>query len=462
MQEKKIETIKRVYFIGIGGIGMSALARYFHSKGIAVSGYDKTETALTKALVNEGIPVHYEDNPERAPRDADWIVFTPAIPADHQELNNYKTGGYPVMKRSEVLQKITESSFNICVAGTHGKTTTTTMIAHLLRDSGYGCNAFLGGISANYDTNFWSSEKDVCVIEADEYDRSFLKLSPDIAVVTAIDPDHLDIYGSAEQVRQAFADFAQRLKRGGLLIRKLGIGRELKAERMWQYSLQNDSANIYAANIKIQDGGYVFDVVLPAQLIEGLQLNMGGMHNIENMVAAIAVAGSLNIDPEKIRTAVASFKGVKRRFEYIIKEKNLVFIDDYAHHPEELKALINSVKTLFPQKKCTLIFQPHLYSRTKDFAQDFAAVLSTVNRTVLLPVYPAREQPIPGVESNTIAELMEGADPVLMTKEALLKWVEDDFSKNREQEFGEVIITAGAGDIDKMVAPVKDRLLNRK
>ncbi|MGJ7033929.1 UDP-N-acetylmuramate--L-alanine ligase [Niabella hirudinis] len=462
MQEKKIEAIKRVYFIGIGGIGMSALARYFHSKGIEVSGYDKTETALTKALTHEGIPVHYEDNPELAPKDADWVVFTPAIPADHKELNDYKAAGYPVMKRSEVLQKITESSFNICVAGTHGKTTTTTMIAHLLRDSGYGCNAFLGGISANYNTNFWSSEKDVCVIEADEYDRSFLKLSPDIAVVTAIDPDHLDIYGTAEQVRQAFADFAKRLKRGGLLIRKLGIGRELKAERMWQYSLQNDGANIYAANIKVRDGGYVFDAVLPAQLIEGLQLNMGGMHNVENMVAAIAVAGSLNIAQDKIKTAVASFKGVKRRFEYIIKEKDLVFIDDYAHHPEELRALINSVKTLFPQKKCTLIFQPHLYSRTKDFAQDFAAVLSMVNKAVLLPVYPAREQPIPGIESNTIADLMDGADPVLMTKEQLLKWIEDDFSKNREKEFGEVIITAGAGDIDKLVAPVKDRLLNKK
>ncbi|WP_018628009.1 UDP-N-acetylmuramate--L-alanine ligase [Niabella aurantiaca] len=462
MQEKTIGDLKRIYFIGIGGIGMSALARYFYSRGVAVSGYDKTETALTKALVSEGIPVHYKEDPAQVPEDVDWVVFTPAIPADHAELNAYKAKGYPVMKRSEVLQRITESSFNICVAGTHGKTTTTTMIAHLLRDSGYGCNAFLGGISANYNTNFWSSDKEVCVIEADEYDRSFLKLSPDVAVVTAIDPDHLDIYGTAENVRQAFADFTGRLKRGGLLIRKLGIGRELKAERMWQYSLQNDQANIYAANIRLNDGGYTFDLVLPSSTMEGLHLNMGGMHNIENMVAAVAVAGSLNIGPEKIKTAVASFKGVKRRFEYVIKQKDLVFVDDYAHHPEELKALINSVKTLFPQKKCTLIFQPHLYSRTKDFAQDFAAVLSMVNKAVLLPVYPAREQPIPGIESNTIADLMDGADPVLMTKEALLQWVADDFSKNREREFGEVIITAGAGDIDKLVEPIKERLLNTK
>ncbi|WP_262903578.1 UDP-N-acetylmuramate--L-alanine ligase [Niabella beijingensis] len=454
--------MKRIYFIGIGGIGMSALARYFHSRGVAVSGYDKTATALTNALTAEGIPVHYEDDPEQAPRDADWVVYTPAVPSAHRELEYYKTNDYPVMKRSEVLQQITESSFNICVAGTHGKTTTTTMIAHLLRDSGYGCNAFLGGISANYGTNFWSSERDVCVIEADEYDRSFLRLSPDIAVVTAIDPDHLDIYGTAENVRNAFAEFAQRLKRSGLLIRKLGIGRELRAEHMWQYSLQNDSANIYAVNITMSDGGYDFDLVHPSAEISGLRLNMGGMHNVENMVAAIAVAKALNIDPEKIRTAVASFKGVQRRFEYIIKQKDLVFIDDYAHHPEELKALINSVKTLFPQMKCTLIFQPHLYSRTRDFAQDFAAVLSRVNKVILLPVYPAREQPIPGIESHTIAEQMDGADPVIMTKEALLAWVSETFQKDREREFGEVIITAGAGDIDKLVEQIKERLTETK
>lgn len=255
MEAKKIADIKRIYFIGIGGIGMSAVARYFHSKGIRVSGYDKTETPLTKALVAEGIPVHYEDAVEQAPKDADWVVYTPAVPKEHTELNFYKENGYPVMKRSDVLQQITESSFNICVAGTHGKTTTTTMIAHLLRDSGYGCNAFLGGIAANYDTNFWSDANDVCVIEADEYDRSFLKLSPDIAVVTAIDPDHLDIYGTEENVRKAFAEFAQRLKPGGLLIRKLGIGKELSAARIWQYSLQNNSANAYAANIEIKGGG---------------------------------------------------------------------------------------------------------------------------------------------------------------------------------------------------------------
>ncbi|MBO9620114.1 MAG: UDP-N-acetylmuramate--L-alanine ligase [Niabella sp.] len=459
MEVKKIADIKRIYFIGIGGIGMSAVARYFHSKGVLVSGYDKTETSLTKALVAEGIPVHYEDAVALAPKDADWVVYTPAVPKDHGELNFYKDNGYPVMKRSEVLQYITESSFNICVAGTHGKTTTTTMIAHLLRDSGYGCNAFLGGIAANYNTNFWSDTNDVCVIEADEYDRSFLKLSPDIAVVTAIDPDHLDIYGTEENVRKAFAEFAQRLKPGGLLIRKLGIGKELSAARIWQYSLQNNNANAYAANIEIKSGGYVFDAVLPTQIIEGVPLHMGGMHNIENMIAAITVASSLNIDKDKIKKAVASFKGVKRRFEYIIPpaingENKPVFIDDYAHHPEELRALINGVKTLFPTRKCTLIFQPHLYSRTKDFALEFAAVLSLVDKVILLPIYPAREQPIPGIESNIIAEKMEGGNPVIMTKDELLHWVGNDFLKERE----DVIITAGAGDIDKLVGLIKSSL----
>lgn len=458
LEEKKVTELKKVYFIGIGGIGMSALARYFHSKGMEVSGYDKTETPLTRALQAEGIAVHFEDDLSKAPKDADWVVYTPAIPKEHQELNFYQEQGYPVMKRSDVLQRITESSFNICVAGTHGKTTTTTMIAHLLRDSGYGCNAFLGGISANYQTNFWSSERDVCVIEADEYDRSFLKLSPDVAVITAVDPDHLDIYGTEEAVRQAFADFSQKVKPDGLLIRKLGIGKEFKADRTWQYSLQNDAADVRAANIKMGDGGYDFDVVLPSQLLESIRLNMGGMHNVENMVAAIAVASSLNIDQDKIKAAVASFKGVKRRFEYIIRKNDLIFIDDYAHHPEELKALINSVKTLFPQRKCTLIFQPHLFSRTKDFAREFAAVLSKVDKAILLPIYPAREQPIPGIESKLIAEMMEGASPVIMTKDELLNWVGNDFLMNRDKDFGEVIITAGAGDIDKLVGEIKNRL----
>ena len=455
-----IDNIQSLYFIGIGGIGMSALARFFHTKGKNVSGYDRVETALTKALVNEGIDVHYTDDVELVPKDAGLVVYTPAVSKDHKELSFYLSNGYKVVKRSDVLQTISENSFNICIAGTHGKTTTTTMVAHILRDSGYGCNAFLGGIAANYNTNFWSSEKNVCVIEADEYDRSFLKLHPDVAVVTAIDADHLDIYGNEENVKQAYVEFSACVKEGGLLIKKFGLNRNLKASRTLSYSLQNDAADVYANNIQLKDGGYEFDVVLPDNLIQGLQLNMGGMHNVENMIAAITVAAALKIDNDKIKNAVASFKGVKRRFEYIIKKNDLIFIDDYAHHPEELKALINGVKTLFPQKKCTLIFQPHLYSRTKDFANEFASVLSFADKVILLPVYAAREHPIEDVDSNLILQKINKDAKVVMSKEELLDWLKNDFAKNRNTEFGEVLVTAGAGDIDALVNTIKE-ILNK-
>lgn len=450
--------IRVIYFIGIGGIGMSAIARYFHSKGVSVSGYDKTETALTKQLTEEGIAVHYNEDVARIPKNADYVVYTPAIPKEHEELLYYQNNNFKVVKRSEILGVITQSSFNICVAGTHGKTTTSTMVAHLLRHSGYGCNAFLGGISANYNTNFWSDANNVCVIEADEYDRSFLQLSPDVAVVTAIDADHLDIYGSEENVKAAFIDFTKKIKPDGLLLKKFALSRQMQIANTWQYSLQNESADVRAANIIIKDGGYEFDVMLPGKTIHNIRLHMGGMHNVENMVAAIAVANYLNIDADKIQAAVQAFKGVKRRFEYIVKKPGLAFIDDYAHHPQELKALISSVKTLFPQQKCTLIFQPHLYSRTKDFAQEFAEVLSLADAVILLPIYPAREQPIPGVSSEMIVNDIELKAKAVMQKEDLLAWVQHHFLKNIYREFGEVLITAGAGDIDKLVHPIKQIL----
>jgi UDP-N-acetylmuramate--alanine ligase len=410
-----LEKIKEVYLIGIGGIGMSAIAKFFHSRGVKVSGYDKTATTLTKELEESGIAVHYDENIERIPRQADLIVYTPAVPDDHRELVFYRQNGYKVVKRSDVLQIITESSFNICIAGTHGKTTITTMIAHLLRDSGFGCNAFLGGISVNYGTNFWSSETNVCVIEADEYDRSFLKLSPDMAVITAMDADHLDIYGTQESMEQAFIDFGKKIRPGGLLIRQFGLkrGKELSAgpegnaSRRLTYSLQNESADLYARNIRMSDGSYEFDMVIGKDSIENLVLNMGGMHNVENVVAAVGIASSLEIEKDKIKKAVASFKGVKRRFEYIIRNERLVFIDDYAHHPEELRALINGAKALFRQRKCTLIFQPHLYSRTRDLATGFAEVLDLADQVILLPVYPARELPIEGVNSDMILGKMK-------------------------------------------------------
>ena len=464
-----IDKMNEVYFVGIGGIGMSAIARFFHAGGVKVSGYDKTLTVLTKELEASGIAVHYSANVELIPKKVDMVVYTPAIPEEQEELVFYRANGYKVVKRSDVLQIISESSFNICIAGTHGKTTITTMVAHLLRDSGFGCNAFLGGIAVNYGTNFWSSEKNVCVIEADEYDRSFLKLSPDIAIITAMDADHLDIYGTAEAMEQAFIDFSKRVRPGGLLIRQFGLkrGKELVADQHIIYSLQNESADVYAANIRMMNGSYEFDVVMNDNILENVKLNMGGMHNVENAVAAIAVASSLGIENEKIKVAVENFRGVKRRFEYILppstrsgegKWVRPVFVDDYAHHPEELRALINSAKTLFRQRKCTVIFQPHLYTRTRDLADGFAEVLDLADEIILLPIYPARELPIEGVSSEMILKKMKNENKRVMTKEELMNWVKNDYSKTVNKEFGEILITAGAGDIDMLVEPIRNEL----
>jgi len=451
-----INNIKRIYFIGIGGIGMSALARYFKSIGVAVSGYDKTETTLTLQLVKEGIEVHYEDNIELIDKEVQVVVYTPAVPKDHKELNYYQQNNYTVVKRSDILGAITKSSFNICVAGTHGKTTTSTMIAHILRDTGYGCNAFLGGISGNYNTNFWSSKNNCCVVEADEYDRSFLKLSPDVAIVTAMDADHLDIYGTEDAVEQAFIDFTTKIKNGGLLISKSGLkrGNELKGGQHLQYSLQDATADVLASNIKMNNGSYQFDVTIKGWTLKDIVLNMGGLHNVENVTAAIAVAHQLKIEDDKIKAAVSSFKGVKRRFEYIISPspagegRGEVFIDDYAHHPEELRALISSAKALFSNKKCTIVFQPHLYTRTRDFADEFAATLDLADKVILLPIYPARELPIEGVTSEMILSKMQNKNASVKTKEELLIW-----AKNNKTE---LFVTAGAGDIDTLVQPLKE------
>ncbi len=444
----------KVYFVGIGGIGMSALARYFKHKGCIVSGYDKTITPLTMSLENIGIDIHYEEDVNAIPKDADLVVYTPAIPSAHTELQYYRTHNFTVVKRSDVLQWITENSFNICVAGTHGKTTISTMIAHILRDSEYGCNAFLGGISANYQTNFWSSNKNVVVVEADEYDRSFLKLVPDIAIITAMDADHLDIYGTAEEVENAFIQFSQKIKTGGVLINKLGLkrSRELDASKHFTYSLNNEKANIIARNIRIENGSYLFDVFTHAWEIKNVVLHMGGLHNIENSIAAISVAKFLKIDDEKIKAAIANFKGVKRRFEYVVKNEHYTLIDDYAHHPEELKALISGVRSLFPTEKLTIIFQPHLYSRTRDLAKAFAESLDMADEVILLPIYPARELPIGGVTSELILQKMKLEKKGMMTKEAMLLWVRQSKPK--------LLVMAGAGDIDSMVLPIKQLLEN--
>ncbi|MFT3933277.1 MAG: UDP-N-acetylmuramate--L-alanine ligase [Chitinophagaceae bacterium] len=468
----QLDEIKKIYFIGIGGIGMSALARYFLSRGCKVSGYDKTSTALTKKLEEEGMAIHYTDDVSLAPKDVELVVYTPAIPKDHQEMNWYKANGFELAKRSEVLGIISKSSFNICVGGTHGKTTTTTMIAHLLRDTGYGCNAFLGGISVNYNTNFWSNERNVCVIEADEYDRSFLQLSPDIAIISSMDPDHLDIYGTEEALQDAFVQFGGKVKKGGILLNKFGLkrGSELKADKHFTYSAQNESADCYAANIRMNNGSYTFDVMMKDSMIADVVLHMGGMHNVENAVVAISTAHLLGIDHKKIKAAVASFKGIKRRFEYIISptspqpspkgeggesQSAVVFIDDYAHHPAELKALINGAKSLFSGRKCTVIFQPHLFSRTQDLADGFAESLDLADEVLLLPIYPARELPIAGVSSDTILSRMKNGNKRIVSKEELLKFIEEKYVPGLDNNVPEVLITAGAGDIDTLVQPIK-------
>ena len=359
-----VRELKRVYFIGIGGIGMSALARFFRQQGAVVKGYDRMETELTKQLVAEGMEVHYTDDVKLLDKETELVIYTPAIPAAHTELNWYKDNNYAVYKRSDVLQWITQAMHAITVAGTHGKTTISTMTAYLLRETGYGCNAFLGGVSVNYDRNYWSSDNDTAVVEADEYDRSFLKLHPDIAVLTAMDADHLDIYGTVEEMEKAFIQYTANIKAGGTLLAKHGLARgsELKGDNKMTYSLQNDNADVYASNIQQRDGEYIFDVKGKNWEINEMHLAIGGMHNVENAVAAIAVTQLLGISGDKVKSALPRFRGVKRRFEYVIKNEQVVYIDDYAHHPEELSALIRSAKQLFKGRKCVVAFQPHLFT----------------------------------------------------------------------------------------------------
>jgi UDP-N-acetylmuramate--alanine ligase len=440
--------ISSVYFIGIGGIGMSAQARYFKSLGATVGGYDRAATPLTRQLEEEGIAVHYTEDISAIPKTVDCVVYTPAIPANHAELLYYQTNGYRVVKRSDVLQWITENTFNICIAGTHGKTTVSTMVAHILRHSGYGCNAFLGGIAANYGTNFWSSEKAVAVIEADEYDRSFLKLSPDIAVITAVDPDHLDIYGTAEEVEKAFVEFSTKIKEGGCLIRQSGIHTSIpfQSNNSITYSSHQNTARVFATNIRLNQGTYCFDIAGELFNLENVSLTMGGRHNIENAVAAIIVAHQLGISDEAIRLAMADFRGVKRRFEYRWNTTGKVLIDDYAHHPEELRALITGVRDMFPGERIQLVFQPHLFTRTRDLCEGFAESLDLADEVVLLPIYPARELPIEGVSSEMIAFKMNKAITHLMNREACLRWIADTRPG--------LLVMAGAGDIDQLINDV--------
>ncbi len=451
-----LNDIKKVYFLGIGGIGMSALARFFMQRGAEVRGYDRVETDLTRQLSSEGAAIHYSDDESLLWKEASLVVYTPAIPADNKELAWYRAAGHDVYKRSDVLQWITEAMHAITVAGTHGKTTVSTMIAFLLRETSFGCNAFLGGISVNYESNYWNSDTDTAVIEADEYDRSFLKLSPDVAVLTSMDPDHLDIYGTVAALEEAFIQYTKNIKPGGVLIVKHGLHRsaELAGPSTITYSLQNSAADCYAANIVQKEGGYIFTYFGKGGMISDLRLAVGGMHNVENAVAAITVALHMEVPESQIREALAGFRGVRRRFEYVLRNEKTVYIDDYAHHPEELSALISSAKRLFPKRRCVIAFQPHLFSRTADLAAGFAHSLDMADEVILLDIYPARELPVAGVSSELIAAAMENPQHTIMSKDGLLAFV--------KAAPLDLFITAGAGDIDKMVTPIKNILEERR
>lgn len=448
-----MEQYRKVFFIGIGGIGMSALARYFKANGSEVSGYDKTETTLTEELKREGIAVIFEDSLDLIPKDPALVVYTPAIPKNHLGLNYYRDNGFELRKRSEVLGLISAEKFTIAVAGSHGKTTVSSMIAHMLNHSGFGCSAFLGGIAVNYNSNFLLGKSDVVVIEADEFDRSFHRLAPDIAVVTAVDTDHLDIYGSKEAIDQAFIEFTEKISEDGFLVIKEGQSINDKLPQLDKafYSLKDNNADVFCSRYSIQAGGYKFDLSYYGQEINGFEITIGGYHNIENAIAAITVAKELKITDDNIKAALATFKGIRRRFEKILESAPTIFIDDYAHHPEEIRVFLESVRELYPSKKITAIFQPHLFSRTRDLAVEFAQSLNIADEVFLLDIYPAREEPIEGVTSNLIIEKLT-TKGTLITKEALLSTIK------QRQDF-DVLVTIGAGDIDKLVAPIKEALL---
>lgn len=452
---KNLKDLKKIYFIGIGGIGMSALARYFKALGAEVSGYDKTPTALTAELEAEGIAVTFDDELANYPKEVDLVVYTPAIPKDHKGFNFYKESGVELKKRSEVLGLISADKFTIAVAGSHGKTTVSAMIAHILTHSGFGCSAFLGGIAVNYNSNYLQGQNDVVVIEADEFDRSFHRLSPDMAVITAVDTDHLDIYGSKEKIDEAFVEFANKIAEEGFLVVKSNQTIEDKLPVLDKafYALNDTNADVYCSKYWVTDGGYLFNLSYYGTEIKSLRLNIGGFHNIENAIAAIIIAKELKITDENIKAALASFKGIKRRFERVYDDEKVVFIDDYAHHPEEIRVFLESVREIYPKHKLTAIFQPHLFSRTKDLAKEFAQQLSIADEVVLLDIYPAREQPVEGVTSELIYNQLTSFEKSLVKKEDLV-----DFVKGKHFE---VLVTIGAGDIDKYVAPIKEVLASR-
>ena len=446
--------MKNIYFIGIGGIGMSAIARYYNVKGYAVSGYDKTPSPLTHALEDEGIGIHYTDDISFIPEDKEetLVVYTPAIPKDMGELVYVQKNGYRVIKRSRMLGEIATGQRCMAVAGTHGKTTTSTLVSHLFTDSGEGCSAFLGGISKNYDSNLLTHSNDVIVAEADEFDRSFLQLFPEIAVITSMDADHLDIYGDEAHIVEAFKAFASQVSGTVIVKHGLDITPEDTKAKIYTYAYDNPEADFYA---EPSENGH-FNLHYPGGVIEDCVVGIPGWVNIENGVGASAIALTYGLDPQKIRKALATFSGVKRRFDMQVNMDGLVYIDDYAHHPNEIAAAISSIKGRYPEYRYTAIFQPHLYTRTRDFADEFAEALSLADRVILLDIYPAREEPIPGVTSEIIFKGITAPEKILMKKEELLEYLQ-----GQPLEGKELFITLGAGDIDRLVGPI-GKLLTEK
>lgn len=455
---------KLYYFLGVGGIGMSALARYFKHYGKTVCGYDKTRSALCRELEQEGIQIHYEDNAGLVEqlfsgysKEDILVIYTPAVPKDHGEFAFVVSNAYQLQKRSWVLGQITRQFKTIAIAGTHGKTTTTTLVTHILKTAGINCFAFLGGISQNYKTNLLlgdAQDKDAfVVVEADEYDRSFLTLSPYITVITSVDADHLDIYGTADEMLDTYTQFAGLVKEEGFLIVKKTVDNDLTLNRKRLIYSLNLGTEYCADNIHIRDGEFRYDIISPVEPISHVAIGLPGFHNVENSIAATAVAQQLGIKGEVINTALRSFKGVKRRFDYHVKTSSLVYIDDYAHHPEELKAAIGSAKQLYPDKKVTGIFQPHLFSRTRDFADGFAESLDLLDECILLEIYPAREKPIEGIHSQMLLDKMKLKNKFLVQKEQVI-----DFLRTHPLE---VLMTLGAGDIDGLIEPVEALLKER-
>ncbi|WP_291035840.1 UDP-N-acetylmuramate--L-alanine ligase [Dyadobacter sp. 50-39] len=463
MMSSSVTNWKYIYFVGIGGIGMSALARWFKANGFEVAGYDKTMTPLVGKLVEEGIPVTLEDEISTIPAvfTADpqqtLVIYTPAVPVQHKQMLYFRDENFLILKRSQVLGILTKNLRTIGVAGTHGKTTTSSLVAHILRYAHVNSTAFLGGITQNYGTNLLLNEPTdkleevFCVVEADEFDRSFLTLFPEIAIVTSTDADHLDIYGKHEAVLESFRDYVSQIDENGALFMREGLEiADSSKAKVFTYSL--NSGPYHSENIRIENARFVFDLVYPGGTIDSIAMKIPGYHNIENSIAASAVALYIGVEPAKIKEALESYGGVKRRFEYQVEEEGNVYIDDYAHHPTEIEAFLSSVKGLYPGRHVTAIFQPHLFTRTRDFADGFAESLSLADRLLLLDIYPARELPIDGVDSQMILDKVTSADKQLVAKEEVLQLLKELNT--------DIVVTIGAGDIDTLVGPIRDLLQN--